>query len=501
MKKILYVSLLATLVFITFGKALQFTFWKDDWLYIWNDLYVSHFLTPILLHPGTYTEIHLFSRLSGIHPFFWQLSGLILKILASISVSLMAREVTRSKKTAALSGIFFAISSSGLESTIWVSAHVLNILVILLSLSVYYQCRYLRNGARSNLLISVILLTGAIIDDPLRALPRLIIFIFLLRNRVTSWKPVIAATGVIALSVGILMKSTIYSSPIFRYIKTNNHGIAGILSRVHVIGQYFNSLFNLMTNFIIPPSHYINEASHGLYNPLFARLGLVIVMLAFLLIVFLWRSNKTIGERIFVLFLWMLVFYIPNWLSEPRIIATGNHRYLTVSNVGFIILISYALSFVKSRYIAAFLAAVFIVANVAAAHRELSGLSAYRSASVVNSVWNQIDMQVSTLPGQKLFMFTGEEPADTNIFVISQAVPFALKRKITEQKFIPFVTNDPAVAAQRLCKSDSLTVNDIYAWEIHNDGSLKNLTGADRIAVQNVIQATGTDPQACPRRF
>ncbi len=492
MKKVLYVALLGILVYASHGKALQFTFWKDDWFYLWNELYVTRLLTPILLHPGTFIELRVFGRIFSEHPYFWQVLGLFIKIAASVSVALLTFGVTRSKKASALAGVFFAASSAGLEATIWVSAHVTNILVIFLSLGTYYLFQYLRNAQPKILIISVALFIMAIADDPIRAAPVLGLFVYVyfflashaIQRKLQSFLPLAGVLVFIGGICLIIARDFILNTPILRFLATNSKGVSGVVSRIHLVGQYFHSLFSLMTNWVIPPAHYVNEASHGLYNPLFARLGLLILVLIGIWCVLMWRKNRMVTRRVVFFLLWMLLFYLTNWLSEPRIIATGNHRFLTVSNAGFVALVAYGLTGIRSTYIAALCAAVFLFANMTMSRHQLSELYAYRSAQTVDAVWKQIDNETSKNVYRKVFMLTGDEPANTNIFVISGATPFALLRKLSHPEDIPVVTNDPAVIARMICDSNTLSLTDVYAWEIHNDGTLINQTDDVRLAVQ-----------------
>ena len=109
-----------------------------------------------------------------------------------------------------------------------------------------------------------------------------------------------------------------------------------IVRKYYVIGNYFNSLANLMVGWIMPMSE---RMSTGIYHRVLGRAGiLVLAATCFLVYTYVKKRNKTLGIYIFFM-LWIFIFYIPNWFFEPRSTLTSTHRYMVISGIGFICLL------------------------------------------------------------------------------------------------------------------------------------------------------------------
>src|SRR3990170_147512 len=117
-----FIILVAILTFISSYQSLNFHFWKDDWNRLWMAYYRPDLMLNLLGlpdHPGATLEQMLFGPFFKLNPLYWQIEGLILKILASLSVSLMVLGIAKSYRTAAVAGLFFSTTVVGIESFTW----------------------------------------------------------------------------------------------------------------------------------------------------------------------------------------------------------------------------------------------------------------------------------------------------------------------------------------------------------------------------------------------
>lgn len=135
MNLVIFFLLIFLLSFASFYYAFNFALVLDDWMQLWSVL----FQTPAMDHylkwaPNSAVEFILLAKL--LNHFYWQLIGFALKIIASLSVSLVTLAIFRSKTIAFFAGIIYASFVGGLESFTRLSAqnHALSIPTICLGI-------------------------------------------------------------------------------------------------------------------------------------------------------------------------------------------------------------------------------------------------------------------------------------------------------------------------------------------------------------------------------
>jgi len=119
--------------------------------------------------PGGTLEEMFLGSIFGLNPLYWQILGLILKILASLSVSLMILGVTRSYRIAALAGLFFSTNASGIESFTWANTQVKAFNIIFFDIGFYYWVKSFEENNLRGLIYSLPFLLVSILISPGRA--------------------------------------------------------------------------------------------------------------------------------------------------------------------------------------------------------------------------------------------------------------------------------------------------------------------------------------------
>lgn len=288
----------------------------------------------------------------------------------------------------------------------------------------------------------------------------------------------------------IAFRNDIVGSQLFSHL-VRQPNVTAIVRKSYVIGNYFCSLANLMLGWLF---RFKEDASSGVYNKVASRIGaLVFCLLLGLGYYYRKTKSKRIGIVVFSL-LWMFLFYIPNWLFEPRLTVGGTHRYMALSSFGFILAISYGLVFIRKRILLVGCLLLFIVCNMLTANYWIHVASSYRASGLVNSLWETIDRDVSKSKGQLIFDFEGEDPVKTYALTLSGPSPFALFRRITNVYDIPIVTGDRKLIQRLLCEAnvtrdepgavvvqkEIVPLNHVYAWRVSRNGILTDISFATR---------------------
>lgn len=506
----LWITSIVALNIASFWRLLTFGLWKDDWSLIWASLYNTYYYKGYFNHPGTPLEFFLLSPIFGTRAFFWQSFGLLLHVIVSVLVGVFITELIKSKKAGFLAGVFFASSYLGLETIYFASTQVVQLAAIPLLLSLIFFIRSLKNFKNNFLFFFCFLLLSMVLDPPRIApiilLLPLLLFVFPKNETIDSLKrfaqiiyPVslLFIAGVltwwfIKFSPGTLLGQAIHQTfrnPIF------------LLQKSHVLGHYFAAMANIFTGLLYGIGQ--DEQNTGVYTRLFGYAGLGI-FLATLATIGLWIKIKKqfLGLLTFFL-LWIFLFYLPNWLSEPRAPMAGAHRYVFLSGIGFVGLVAYLLSLVQSKKLFITLAAVFILLNVYKANALLMWQYTYRDNAIVTNIWNKVNHDVLQKETNSIFMFFGAQPWVGQDIYLSGSAPFAIIRNGSasspQEYFInptqtPIMTADTKAVLGYLCyphqriinlsfvayKKDRVPLSHIHAWQVLPGGKLVNISAKER---------------------
>lgn len=471
-----YPSLLVVLTALSGWQALTFTFWKDDWLLLWSALNHIETFRAYWIHPATVIEFMWLTPIFGTNPLPWQIFGLMFRWGVGLSLAFFTHEITGSRMAALLSGVFIAVSVAGIDAAGWPSAHVVLLSSIFLLVGLSYLLRYLKKGKEKDVALCWLYLGIGFFLDPIRNFPVFLIIpslYFCLHGPSVAvrLKKFCRLIFLLLLGIGtiifVLFRKDMFGSQLFSHV-SQNLSLLYILKKVYLVGNYFNSLLNLVMGWMI---RFPEDGSTGIYNPMWARAGFLIFAAGIgMWYAYLQLKSRTIGVYLFSL-IWIFVFYLPNWLFEPRLTMGITHRYMELSNIGVILFVAWGISQIKKRSLRYTLAALFVVLNVLTSWHYLAQAETYRSASVVNAFWTKIDADVPPSAKNLIFAFSGEDPVKTYALSLSGGYPFALRRHITDSATIPVVTADRTYIEKLLC-ADGVPLNHLFAWNVKNDGTI-----------------------------
>jgi len=365
-RNLLYIFLVCLSVILSFHGVLSLSFWKDDWGYIYRILLRIPF--PIIwLHPATALEFTLLSPLFGFHPFYWHIVGILLKILASFSIGAMVHALTGKEKTGYIAGILSSVTPMAMETVSWPSVHVVLVAMICSSQAVHMCIRYFKT--KQNIFrIGVVAFTFfGVISDPSRTILLLpMLFLSALFYKQIKYKFSIKqiVTGILIFFFGLSVSAYVFRE--FYIHHTVFIKIIDILqtpyvipTKLYVIGNYFQSIMVQFFGW----AFWFNETNATVApNKICAWSGVGICVFFGIYLRHFWKKYT---EKMFIILyfcLWTFLFYIPNWLFEPRLVSGVTNHYIGLSSIGIIGIIAYGIGTIEKKYTRVLLfLAVFIL--------------------------------------------------------------------------------------------------------------------------------------------
>jgi hypothetical protein len=495
--KWLYIAVLCALTLASFWRYLGFTFWKDDWFLVWGTLY-NHFpaFRQFGYRPSAVVEFYWMTKFFGTNALPWQILGVILRVGAALALSFFAAELTSSRAVGLLSGVLAAATCIGMDAVGWPSAHGVLTTAIFLLLGLGYFVRYLHGKKDAWLPLGILYIGIAFVLDPFRMFPLFFIIPLLALPLIISAKRkrvftrIVTVEGVAvaicALAGWIIFRNDILASQLFSHLARYSD-FNTVVKKTYVIGNYFNSTGNLLFGWLL---RFPEDASTGVYNKIVARLGFLVFCIMLGMGYGYWKTkSKKIGVLVFSL-LWIFLFYVPNWLYEPRLTLGATHRYMVIPSFGFILAISYILVNLRKRTLLIGGSLIFVISNMVMANYRINEAAVYRARVFVDSLWQTIDRDVSKSKAAGIFVFEGKDPVKTYALALSGSSPFALLRGISSIYDTPIVTGDRKLIQQFLCEpnvsrtvpggvvteKDIIPLNHVYSWRVSFSGGLTNIS-------------------------
>ena len=144
----------------------------------------------------------------------------------------------------------------------------------------------------------------------------------------------------------------------------------------------------------------------------------------------------------------------------------------------------------KSKMILVGLTLCFIIINIRTSKLLLGQYASFRSRKYTDRIWDTIDQTIPKDVKASLFMFEGSAHLNDLAVGMSGEIPYALRRNLQYTYEFPFTVNDESSVIQYLCKGDiirnvvgerilqkgNMSLSNIYAWQIHDDGTLTQIS-------------------------
>jgi hypothetical protein len=190
-------------------------------------------------------------------------------------------------------------------------------------------------------------------------------------------------------------------------------------------------------------------------------------------------KNRIFGILSFCI-VWTCLFFLPNWIAEPRAAMTSQHHYQYLSAIGYVGLVAYGISSLKNKYLIAFAGAAFVILNMYKTNELFSLQLPYRSSARIEESMRVVLSGAPEKQTNVLFLFTGDVFWFENSFYWDLGPHFLLRTGDSEKSHMPEVTTDERVVVDRLCASTEkfsrLPVSHLYVWKVLSPGNLLDTT-------------------------
>lgn len=492
---IFFISLIIALSVVSFYPAFGFSFIVDDWYQLWGVFYDRSIIDYYIRtqHPNSAYEFLIFAPLFKFNPFYYQIIGYFLKIIDSLVVALFIFSTTKSKKVAFSSGVVFAASVIGIETFTRISAHNSALLILSLCLGLFFWIEATKHESSYRYLIAIAFIVLTILQDPgvgIIILPAALLWnlLNLIRNFDRQQASKLLLRTIMIISLPALLKW--YLDP--RLSDRNSYIIrhfSYILNHpLEVTGNFLTSIGNLLIGWFIPFEETVNLVTSNFWTSTFGYLAfLFTIIIGF---IFLWKKSES-TMILFYLSIWIFLFYFPNWFTQSHYVEGGaisaiSNRYLVISSIGFIGLISYLIHFLRAKIVLIILSLI-IFANILSSWRILKGEYVYRSLKAQNILYNRIDQDLPRGDEEnKILMVIGDYKIKVFGFEWNGFYPLALRRGIKNQKEFSTIATNLEDAKKIVCNQDSISkfkISELYSWQIQNS-TIHNISEEIRLIVK-----------------
>jgi hypothetical protein len=509
-KSILFLLILWFLAKESYGKALEFYFWRDDWALLWTanfnpaDFFGStvgpnwQIRTGVLWYPYI-IYLHKFIQ----NTFVWQYFGLILKFLNSLILYFFIFSLTKNKMTSVITALLYASYSGGIESYSWHRITALATTFALLGMTFYVkyidsfetlltknQYNFLKSKYFWLSILFIIFSFLSYFGRAIGIIPLICLFNFMLfidsktSRFAKKWLVLFTISLVSVFTLVLVFAGHAQSLP-------NGYLLESI--------QNGNLFFGITGNLLRNPYWKIPELG-GLAGLSFASyfFGWSIFVLGLISgIMYIKRKRKNLFLITFFAS-WIYLFYITNWLFGGGGIYTivgSGHRYFALAAVGWMALTGIVIS-LFSKKLAIIITVIVIVMNLKYSTMIIAADSSVRNASLITPIHQEILSKTEKDADVRvLVIYT---PNKLNSFVVLGWFPytFAYYRGFTDFTKFPTVFSGWEDAKLWLCTKDqtirdtiekrdgvidyqkgkTVDLDHVYAWKLEEDGSIYDKT-------------------------
>ncbi|HYK08954.1 MAG TPA: glycosyltransferase [Candidatus Eisenbacteria bacterium] len=481
--------LLILLALASFWQNFSFYFFQDDYQFMWYALYhpFSFFLT--FRHPGTPLEAILLTPIFGFHSWLWELTGIGIKVATAYLTGVFIHKITQSKIAGMLTSIFFVVSPAGMYAINAFNYHVPALALLFILLSLISLVTSLQEKKKA-IWKFVVFLFAAFFLDPARVVPIFFIIPFLLLLFSKSKNSIYVKKFL----QKFLLILVVVGAPLFLFwyvVVSKGAGtqfevfLKGMLTNPKVmitktkdIGNFAATITNLFFDFVYGLQPTIPKYETAQYSRTFGILGVGIFASALGSFVYFLKKKKSSFGIISFLIFWTYIFYLPNFLAEPRAPMTSINHYLFISSVGSIGLTAYLLTLLKKKWLLIFLSMCFVVLNIYKANTLLFLQYPYRSTFFIEKAWKTI---VQTAPKKEvndLFYFSGDTQWANYSILAFGPYHYLLSQQNSNISYSPLLITDERYAMSLICAQQKgsmqkqIPLSHVYAWNVISPGTL-----------------------------
>ena len=502
--RILFIILVFIICRLSFGKAIESNFWKDDWAWLWSanfnprDFYHTTVgrLWPVrtgLFMPIYVLELHKFIQDS----YHWQIIGFLLKFLSSLIFACFIQSLTKKKYLAIIGALLFASYSGGIESYTWHKLNAVAVTFVLISVTMY--AKFLDTYKRSHYFLFFLAATLSYLSYLGRAaglIPFIILWNILEYIRIKEKKKrksLVISSFLLFLPFVLVVAFVKSIQPL-----SDNYLISSI--KQHKL--FFGNIGNLLKN----PFVKVYELGYHTEIDLLGIIlgyGLILVGIVFFVKYLITKSRYY--QLISLFIFWIYFFYLPNWPyggGGITILLGSGHRYLSTAGIGVVTLWLVIMQRFKKSH-AIVISTVLVLINIDYSKHLISLESSVRNRHLTQPIYQELYEKMKDDEDIQLVVI--DTPNELKSFVVGGWYPYTLAyyKGLTEVTQFPVVIPFWDHAVQWVCSDpsmkkeiqvvggfgdnrslDYLDIEHIYAWSLEVNGHLTDKTNIMRNITQ-----------------
>lgn len=497
---LLFVGFIIFFSWFTYGKALDYYFWRDDTYEVWMAKFMPSKLFSFdadAVARGKFGALALdfvFFKVLGFESYNWQLAGLIIKIINSFLLFFFVKELFRSLKIAVISSLLASSFIGGLEAYSWVRGIGVMIAFSLLAF-IFYVASYYKKR-KSFFFISLIFSFLVVFIFPAKGLAIVILMAIWELLMLISKKHKIGIKNSFLRLIALIFSQYILIRLISffagkgrgTFLGSDIHWFLAPALRGVNIDRFLTSLGNLFRE----PFLFTFEQG-GLSSGDILSLILGILFFVVLAVLGIWflinRENKLVPWL--VVFLWIPFFYGPNWLYESSLIVAASHRYLAYSAILVPILWTGAIAFTRKTGLVVIFFFAILILNIRYAERVVNHDYLIRGKEAVLPL---LDKFVSSIPigeTKSVINISGEHYLRGYVFDWSGPWSYVYLRGIRKYEDFPIFVDfkrggslmcDPKTEiidwknGGLMVANQTSTLDKVHGFYVNNNGILEDTT-------------------------
>lgn len=508
-REVLIFSVIVFLSRKSFGQAVNFYFWKDDWAWLWsanynpNDFFHStvgsdwYIRTGLFMYPYV-LYMHKIIQNSEL----WQYVGLSLKIINSIVFYHFVKQIFNKKYIATIGAFIFATYSGGIEVYTWYKLSALAITFVLISL--YFLGKFINKTQIIDFVFSILFILLALCSNMGRSAGVIPVGIFWLFIELIDQKESADKKQIFGKAISLLL---ILYLLLIKFVNQFGDQDPSLLREsLNHLTTFFGIIGNLIKN---PFQRYYELGYLFEVNKLGTWLGIILFYVGVIAGIYFFVKKALFAKYITLFTGMVFIFYFPNWIFGGGGISTvlgSGHRYLALSGLGIIGIWLTIISSINKKW-AIVLMAFLILMNINYSRHLIDTESTVRNKYLVRPIYLKLNEAMSDDGDVQLIIL--DTPNILKSFVVGGWYPYtyAYYKGLTNISDFPVVIGYWDHGVQWLCADDIGKIEiqkiggfgnnridkitnskHIYAWSLGQEGDLKDRTNQLRSIADDCLE-------------
>jgi len=447
---------------ILYYPILSWSFWKDDWWFLYGSYSLDKKFLTNILQPGTVLQFLIEWPIFLTSPLPYMSIGIGLKTLYAYVLGIFVSKLI-SKNVQIMVSLLALLLPIGLDAVGWPSAHVTLVSGILLMVGTTVICSSIKHK-----LLGFFCFGIACFLDPGRSILVILFNLVFLykKNKISKTSMITIASSVGMVITLILIYMHQYLSQ-FQIIKFINSIFAGSshFNLMHIVSfarNYFSSLSNLFLGFLISKPHYLSSAIVS--NKDFTE-GITVCFLIAILCVIAYRKKQD-TVPIYAL-CWISISYITPWLFEPRISQSIYHRYMVIPGIGLYILLAWILNSIRSRYIRNLCLIALLCIGGFHSIRFLQSQSELRQHARTIELYSHLISEEKKYRSPIIFYLIGSDILIPGAISFAENMPISVLTHRIDNSTLPQIAIVPEHIKKYVCNTNGSTIYTVLSIDVN----------------------------------